>query len=48
MNDRRVTSGIIFVIENCLRWHDAPTDNGSHKMITHRLFAGSAYSTTYS
>ena len=37
VDDRRVLSGIIFVIRNGLRWRDAPLDYGPHKMIYNRL-----------
>ena len=33
VDDRRVISGIIFVIKNGLRWRDAPGDYGPHKAI---------------
>ena len=33
-DDRRVISGIIFVIRNGLRWRDAPKDYGPHKTIS--------------
>ena len=33
VDNRRVISGIIFVIRNGLRWHDAPKDYGPHKTI---------------
>ena len=33
VDDRRVISGIIFVIKNGLRWRDAPKDYGPHKTI---------------
>lgn len=37
VDDRRVISGIIFVIRNGLRWRDAPTDYGPHKTIYNRF-----------
>ena len=37
VDDRRVISGIIFVIKNGLRWRDAPTDYGPHKTIYNRF-----------
>ena len=37
MDDRRVISGIIFVIRNGLRWRDAPPDYGPHKTIYNRF-----------
>lgn len=39
VDDRRIVSGIIFVIRNGLRWRDAPTDYGPHKTIYNRLAA---------
>ena len=35
--DRRIVSGIIFVIGNGLRWRDAPRDYGPHKTIYNRF-----------
>ena len=37
VDDRRVISGIIFVIRNGLRWRDAPSDYGPHKTIYNRF-----------
>ena len=37
MDDRRVISGIIFVIRNGLRWTDAPPAYGPHKTIYNRF-----------
>ena len=37
MDDRRVISGIIFVIRNGLRWRDAPAEYGPHKTIYNRF-----------
>ena len=37
VDDRRVISGIIFVIRNWRRWRDAPTDYGLHKTIYNRF-----------
>lgn len=37
VDDRRVLSGIIFVIRNGLRWRDAPHDYGPHKTIYNRF-----------
>ena len=37
VDDRRVISGIIFVIRNGLRWRDAPADYGPHKTIYNRF-----------
>ena len=37
VDDRRVLSGIIFVIRNGLRWRDAPAAYGPHKTIYNRF-----------
>ena len=37
VDDRRVVSGIIFVIRNGLRWRDVPKDYGPHKTIYNRF-----------
>src|SRR5437660_5229399 len=37
VDDRRVISGIVFVIRNDLRWRDAPKDYGPHKTIYNRF-----------
>jgi len=37
VDERRVISGIVFVIRNGLRWRDAPRDYGSHKTIYNRF-----------
>ncbi|MGH9807854.1 MAG: IS5 family transposase [Terriglobia bacterium] len=37
VDDRRVISGIVFVIRNGLRWRDAPEDYGPHKTIYNRF-----------
>src|SRR5678816_4858677 len=37
VDDRRVISGIVFVIRNGLRWRDAPGDYGPHKTIYNRF-----------
>ncbi|MBC7991509.1 MAG: IS5 family transposase [Luteimonas sp.] len=37
VDDRRVISGIFFVIRNGLRWRDAPADYGPHKTIYNRF-----------
>lgn len=37
VDDRRVLSGILFVIRNGLRWRDAPVDYGPHKTIYNRF-----------
>ena len=36
VDDRRVLSGIIFIITNGLRWRDAPTAYGPHKTLYSR------------
>ena len=37
VDDRRIVSGIIFVIRNGLHWCDAPKDYGPHKTIYNRF-----------
>jgi putative transposase len=37
VDDRKVISGIVFVIRNGLRWRDAPKDYGPHKTIYNRF-----------
>lgn len=37
VDDRRIVSGIIFVIKNGLRWRDAPKEYGPHKTIYNRF-----------
>ena len=37
MEDRRVLSGIVFVIRNGLRWRDAPADYGPPRTIYNRF-----------
>ena len=37
VDDRRVISGIIFVIKNGLRWRDAPSAYGPHKTLYNRF-----------
>jgi transposase len=37
VDDRRVLSGILFVIRNGLRWRDAPIAYGPHKTIYNRF-----------
>jgi transposase len=37
VNDRRIISGIIFVIRNGLRWRDRLADCGPHKTICNRF-----------
>jgi putative transposase len=37
VDERRIISGIIFVIRNGLRWRDAPKEYGPHKTIYNRF-----------
>ena len=37
VDDRRVISGVVFVIRNGLRWRDAPEAYGPHKTIYNRF-----------
>lgn len=37
VDDRRIISGIIFVLKNGLRWRDAPKDYGPPKTIYNRF-----------
>ena len=37
VDDRRVLSGILFVIRNGVRWRDAPREYGPHKTIYNRF-----------
>lgn len=37
VDDRKVISGIVFVIRNGLRWRDAPQEYGPHKTIYNRF-----------
>jgi putative transposase len=37
VDDRRVISGIVFVIKNELRWRDAPREYGPHKTLYNRF-----------
>ena len=37
VDDRRVLSGILFVIRNGMRWRDAPAEYGPHKTIYNRF-----------
>jgi len=50
VDDRRVVSGIIFVIRNGLRWRDVPKEYGPHKTIYNRFIRWSrlGISTAYS
>jgi transposase len=37
VDDRRIVSGIVFVIRNGLRWRDAPPTYGPHKTLYNRF-----------
>jgi transposase len=37
VDNRRIISGIIFVIRNGLRWRDAPAEYGPHKTVYNRF-----------
>ena len=37
VDDRKVISGIIFVIKNGLRWREAPSEYGPHKTLYNRF-----------
>lgn len=37
VDDRQVLSGILFVIQNSLRWRDTPVSYGPHKSIYNRF-----------
>ena len=37
VDDRRIVSGIIFIIRNGLRWRDAPKEYGPHTTIYNRF-----------
>jgi len=37
VDDRKVISGIVFVIKNGLRWRDAPPEYGPHKTLYNRF-----------
>ena len=41
VDDRRIISGIIFVIRNGLRWRDAPAEYGPSKTIYNRFVSWS-------
>ena len=40
VDNQRMISGIIFVIRNGLRWHDAPREYRPHKTVYNRFVAG--------
>ena len=37
VDDRRIVSGIVYVIRNGLQWKDAPRDYGPHKTLYNRF-----------
>jgi len=37
VDDRRVVSGIVYVIRNGLQWNDAPKESGPHKTLYNRF-----------
>jgi transposase len=37
VDDRRVISGIIYVLKHGLQWRDAPRENGSHRTLYNRF-----------
>ena len=37
VDDRRVVSGIVYVIRDGLQWKDAPRDCGAHETLYHRF-----------
>ena len=41
VDDRRVISGIVYVIRNGLQWKDAPFGYGPHKTLYNRFIRGS-------
>ncbi|OZA18649.1 MAG: hypothetical protein B7X90_11470 [Novosphingobium sp. 17-62-19] len=43
VDNRRIISGIIFVIRNGLRWHDAPGSTGRRRRSTTGSSAGAAW-----
>jgi putative transposase len=43
VDDRRVISGIVFVIRNGLRWRDAAGEYGPHKTIYNRFVRWSVF-----
>jgi transposase len=50
VDDRRVVSGVVYVIRNGLQWKDAPKDYGPHKTLYNRFirWSRSASSTAFS
>src|SRR5258708_23556800 len=47
VDDRRIISGIIFIIRNGLRWRDAPKEYGPHKTIYNRFIRWSRLGVFY-
>ena len=47
LDDRRVISGIIFVIRNGLRWRDAPLSYGPYKTLYDRFVRWSRMLSSY-
>ena len=43
VDDRRVVSGIVYVIRNGLQWKDAPRDYGPHRRSTIASSAGAGW-----
>ena len=43
VDDRRVVSGIVYVIRNGLQWKDAPKGYGPHKTLSIASFAGAGW-----
>ena len=43
VDDRRVVSGIIYIIRNGLMWKDAPRGYGPHKTLYNRFVRWSAW-----
>ena len=43
VDDRRVVSGIVYVIRNGLQWKDAPKDYGPHKTLYNRFIRWSRH-----
>ena len=44
VDDRRVASGIIYVIKHGLQWKEAPAEHGPHKTLYNRFFRWSKLS----
>ena len=43
VDDRRVVSGIVYVIRNGLQWKDAPKEYGPHKTLYNRFIRWSGW-----